>query len=206
MLENKFKNLLANYTSAQIIVDEYWMEIEQHYSDNSRHYHNLQHLENMFAELKFVEDKIENINVLHLAVFYHDIIYDATKNDNEEQSAILLKERLLRLGLVEREVALCEKMILATKGHSKSNVTDINYLVDIDLSILGASKKDYIKYTDQIRQEYKMYPLEQYKIGRKFVIEKFLALDQIYKTSFFNDKFEKQAKQNLKDEIVKLIV
>jgi len=200
-LENIFKNLAVKYATDLAFVEKCWLEIAANYSKEDRHYHNLNHLENMFEQLNFVSEKVENLNLISFSIFYHDIIYDATKPDNEEQSAILAAERLKQLGLNNEEIEICCAQILATKGHTQSEFDDANYLIDIDLSILGMSNEKYTNYTQQIRSEYIVYPQSQYAIGRKFVIEKFLSLNKIFKTDFFFDKYEKQARINLKNEL-----
>ena len=201
-LKNIFKKLVSKYTSDLEFAEKCWLEIIANYSGQDRHYHNLDHLRNMFAQLNFVSDKINNLDLISFSIFYHDVIYNATKSDNEEQSAIFAVERLKLFGLDDNEIAICNAQILATKGHAQSEYDDTNYLVDIDLSILGSSNEEYEKYSEQIRSEYIAFPYSQYKIGRKLVIEKFLSLKQIFKTDFFFDKYEKQARINLENELV----
>lgn len=94
--------------------------------------------------------------------------------------------------------------IEATKEHKLSNDNDTNLLLDIDLSILGKSTAEYRKYCDNIRKEYLMYPDFMYNKGRKKVLKSLLELDSIYKTDFFKQKYENQAKENLRQEISQL--
>ena len=75
---------------------------------------------------------------------------------------------------------------------------------DADLSILGKPRAEYITYMDNVRKEYKMYPDFMYNKGRIKVLEGFLAMDRIYKTTFFHKNFETQAKDNITFEIKKL--
>lgn len=56
------------------------------------------------------------------------------------------------------KTAKCANMILATKSHERSEDNDTNYLTDTDLAILGKGSYDYQKYTEQIREEYSIYP------------------------------------------------
>lgn len=79
---------------------ECWNEIEKNYSSKSRHYHNLEHLENMFNELNNIESKINDLDTLLFSVYYHDIIYKSTKKDNELQSALIFEKKYLKLPLL----------------------------------------------------------------------------------------------------------
>lgn len=200
ILKEKFERLCLNFTNDSDLIKKFWVEIEKNYSAKSRHYHNLQHLENMFVEIENVKDKLENFNIVSFSIFYHDVIYDATSKSNEEKSAEISKERLEYLGLNNEEIQKVYEQILATKSHKKSDDEDINFLLDADLSILGKNDEVYLEYTKQIRKEYSIYPDFLYKPGRKKVLEHFLQLESIFKTEYFKTKYEVQARRNIESE------
>ena len=135
---------------------------------------------------------------------YHDIIYNPLNKDNEERSAALACDRLTQLGLPEDQKEKCKQQILSTKMHEISNDLDTNYFTDADLSILGTDKKSYFKYAEQVRKEYKYFPDFLYKPGRKKVLREFLKMGSIFKTNYFQDKYEEQAKINISDELKSL--
>ncbi|MEM9929461.1 MAG: hypothetical protein AAF840_06565, partial [Bacteroidota bacterium] len=54
-----------------------WADLMQHYEAKGRHYHNLSHLENMFAELQKYPNNISDPLALELSIFYHDYVYRA---------------------------------------------------------------------------------------------------------------------------------
>src|SRR5690606_21190834 len=91
--------------------------------------------------------------------------------------------------------------ILATKTHKESDNLDDNYLLDLDLSILGKNWNEYEAYIKQIRNEYSIYPNFLYNPGRKKVLEHFLTFDRIYKTDYFRILYENQARENISKEI-----
>ncbi len=134
-------------------------------------------------------------------LFYHDIIYDATSKSNEEKSAAVAKTRLARLGLHQDKISLISDQIIATKAHLKSEHTDTNYLLDADLSVLGKDLGTYLDYTQKIRKEYSIYPNILYNPGRKKVLRHFLELESIFKTDYFKEKYEMQARDNISHEI-----
>ncbi|REC56609.1 hypothetical protein DRF62_03375 [Chryseobacterium piscium] len=201
ILKDRFESLYLNFSEDKILVEKFWIEIEKSYSGKSRHYHNLQHLETLFEEIENVKDKIKNFNTISFSIFYHDVIYDATSKFNEEKSADLAKERLGAVGLNNEDVQQVYEQILATKSHKKSDDEDTNFLLDADLSILGKSSQVYLEYTKQIRKEYSIYPDFLYKPGRKKVLQHFLALESIFKTEYFKNKYETRARENIEFEL-----
>ncbi len=201
MLKEIFIALLKNYTDNKILINELWNEIEQHYTDKKRHYHTLEHLNKLYAHLSEVKNEIQHWHILLFSLFYHDIIYNTLKTDNEEKSVALAVNRLTQLGLADSEILLCKHQILATKSHEISENKDTNYFTDADLSILGQDWETYSNYMQQIRKEYAVYPDFIYKKGRKKVVHHILAMNNIYKTAFFRNKLEQQAKQNLQKEL-----
>ncbi|MCU7615798.1 hypothetical protein NZ698_01190 [Chryseobacterium sp. PBS4-4] len=203
-LKENFINLCLQFNEDHIFIENLWTEIEKKYSEKGRHYHNLQHLENMFSELELVKNKILNFNTISFSVFYHDVIYDATSKLNEEKSAEFAESRLQKLGLNETDIAEISEQILATKSHQQSEKSDINYLLDADLSVLGKDFKTYLEYTKKIRKEYSIYPDLLYKPGRKKVLKHFIELENIFKTEEFRNRYENQAKENIEVEICTL--
>lgn len=201
MLQKVFESLLLFYTDDTNLIKELWSEVENNYSNRKRHYHNLLHLENLLYKLEDVKTEIQDWETILFTLFYHDIVYNPLKSDNEEKSAELAEMRLKQL-FVSAEVIECSKnQILATKSHIVSANSDTNYFTDADLCVLGQSWEDYSMYYKNIRKEYAIYPDLLYNPGRKKVLQHFLNMERIFKTDFFYDKFEAQAKQNLKQEL-----
>lgn len=203
-LNHQFEQLCSSFTNDQQLINSFWKEIETKYSEKGRHYHNLFHLENMFQELEAVKANISDFTAISFSVFYHDIIYDATSKSNEEKSAVKAEKRLSELHVNNDKISIISEQILATKSHQKSDHADTNYLLDADLSVLGKDFKTYMEYTQNIRREYSIYPDFLYKPGRKKVLKHFLELESIFKTEYFKNKYEIQAKENIKAEILLL--
>ena len=204
MLKEIFIKLLTKYTDNDQLKNELWIEIEKNYSSKKRHYHTLQHLDNLLSQLTDVKSEIQNWETILFTLFYHDIIYNSTKSDNEEKSAELAENRMKQVSISKDKIELCRKQILATKSHIKSTDSDTNYFTDADLSVLGQNWDTYLLYYKNVRKEYSIYPALVYNFGRKKVLNHFLSMDRIFKTDFFYNKFEAQAKQNLKQEIESL--
>jgi len=108
------------------------------------------------------------------------------------------------LGLPENQKEKCRQQIVSTKMHEANNNSDTNYFTDADLSILGSDPNSYFKYAGQIRKEYRYFPDVLYKPGRKKVLMEFLKMKSIFKTKYFRDRYEEQAKINISDELKSL--
>lgn len=201
MLKETFIELLTKYTDNDSLVNELWVEIERSYSNKKRHYHTLQHLDSLLEQLNEIKSALQNWDTVLFSLYYHDIIYNSLKSDNEEKSAELAQNRMKQISVPGEITEHCKAQILATKSHIKSTDSDTNYFTDADLSILGQTWQTYALYYKKVRKEYSIYPDLVYNPGRKKVLKHFLAMERIFKTDFFYNKFEIQAKQNLQKEI-----
>ena len=74
----------------------------------------------------------------------------------------------------------------------------LEWLVDIDLAILGAKPQRFDEYDAQVRQEYRWVPALLYHFRRKAVLRGFLDRQPLYATAALRDRLEDQARANLK--------
>lgn len=200
-LKSLWTKLTSSFSSDSDMIEDFWEEIEKSYTHKERHYHNLSHLAYMLEKAQQHASHIEDFPVLQFSIFYHDIIYNAQRQDNEEKSAEVAQSRLAGLGLSETRIQKCFDQIIATKSHKSEVDNDIHYLLDFDLGILGESYSLYEVYTQNIRKEYSIYPDFMYKKGREKVLQHFLDMERIFKTEAFYSQYENQAKENLKTEL-----
>lgn len=200
-LKQTFIETTSQYSSDSALIESLWSEIESRYSEVHRHYHNNSHLEALHSLLLEIKNSAADWDCILFTMFYHDVVYDVSKNDNEEQSAELAEKRLRSVSFPEERISRCKTQILATKGHSQSSDNDTNLFTDADLSVLGREWKIYEEYYKNIRMEYSIYSDSQYKEGRAKVLRYFLDLDKIYKTEFFHQRFESAARENLTREL-----
>ena len=201
LLKETFIELTKNYTENTQLTIDMWNEIEVNYSGKKRHYHTLEHLENLLEQLSEIKDQIKEWNTVLFTLYYHDIIYNPLKNNNEEESSGLAEIRMKSISIPQQIIENCKTQILATKKHLASADNDTNCFTDADLSILGQNWNNYTNYAKNVRKEYSIYPALVYNSGRKKVLEHFLKMERIFKTIYFFEKFELQAKQNLQKEL-----
>jgi predicted metal-dependent HD superfamily phosphohydrolase len=205
MLQSQFTALLLKYTPNITLIQSFWTEIEDAYGNSERYFHNLFHLEQLYAALSPLQERIEDWDALLFSIFYHDIAYDVVQyvleNDNEERSAAIAETSLTTIGFPEPRMQRCKQHILATKTHQATGDADTNFFIDADLSILCQPWKDYHEYMKNIRKEYMIYPDTIYHAGRLKVLKQFLKMERVFKTNHFHNLYEAAARENMSREI-----
>ncbi len=177
------------------------------YSHRSRHYHNLEHVQNLLNLSELFKKNRDDFIVLQLSTWFHDYIYDSQSQDNERKSAVYAEKKLKELNITPHIIQLVKLIILSTEKHQPltANINNAIFL-DMDLSILGASKDKYLNYSHAIRQEYIWLSDLEYQKARKQVLSNFLARKRIYFTNYFYQRLELQARKNLELEIQELAI
>jgi predicted metal-dependent HD superfamily phosphohydrolase len=199
-----FIETAKSYTTNSSLIEKLWIDIEKQYSGKKRYYHKPSHLENLYAQLSAVKTQVLDWDTLMFSLFYHDVVYNVLKHDNEEKSAALAGKRLVEINVPAAMVEKCQSQILATKAHTISAEKDTNLFIDADLSILGQPADVYKTYCAQVRKEYSVYPDVIYNPGRKKVLAHFLQMERIFKTTAFYEMFEQQTRLNIKAELERL--
>lgn len=193
--------IILKYTD-ELYADELFSNILQHYSEKDRHYHNLTHIQKMLDFSFLHADKIQDIETLQLAIFYHDIIYNSMSKNNETDSAALAVEQLSSTNFPKEKIRLVEQFIVSTQKHFLLIAhSDLDYFLDFDLAILGTERTVYEDYAEKIRKEYKWVPSFLYNKNRKKVLQHFLERESIYFTEIFRKQYEVIARENLAFEI-----
>jgi len=176
-----------------------WTGLFQHYSEPHRSYHNLTHIDRMLGW--FIKSGVKKPEI-ELAIWFHDVIYEPLRSDNEEKSAEYFTELLGSVISVSIQEHI-HRLILATNPASpRTGNPDEDLIIDIDLTILGSSPEDYENYRSAVRQEYASVPDQDFNAGRRSVLQSFLS-KKIYATKFFAP-LEHQARSNIQNELESL--
>lgn len=202
-LEYRWHQLMRRQKAPTQYILPLWREISMAYRRPNRHYHTFHHLVELFNQADQFRTYIEDFDTFELSIWYHDIIYQCLRKDNEEKSAIFAKYRLEAIKYPREKIVRCYRQINATKLHqlTESLDSDAAWLLDFDLSILGSSWKDYLNYSQKVRKEYAIFPSFLYKRGRKKVLRQFLERKQLFHTPYYIDRYELPARQNLQREL-----
>jgi predicted metal-dependent HD superfamily phosphohydrolase len=171
------------------------------YREPHRAYHNVAHIAEVLRWFDVVADEVgwdDPIAVYH-AILFHDVVYDATRNDNEVRSAELAR----RSGASDRA---CELILLTAKHGSLERAPDRDaaHFLDADTAILGAPAPDFDAYDRAIRIEYGHVPDELYRAGRGAFLGKMRARSRIYFSDMFHERLDASARANLDRAIARL--
>ncbi len=182
------------------LADTVWRDIEAAYGEPHRYYHTLDHIAAVVADWQRLRDGFETPDSALLALFFHDIVYDPARQDNEAMSAGLLRE-WLQDEVDARVIKHACYCIWQTKHHQATGDADTDLVLDIDMAILGAPWDAYLRYAENVAREYiPVYGLDAYAAGRSAVfIEPTLAHDRLFLTEAFAG-LETQARENLSAE------
>ena len=139
--------------------------------------------------------------VIYLAIFFHDIVYDAKSSTNEEDSAQLFQSfvtELLNSGEVIDPwwgVLKVHQFIMATKTHTDDISTEheqgqgqersiktkqlekivLRTFLDADMAVLGKDQQAYDHYASLIRLEYIHVPKDAYCEKRADILKSFVG-------------------------------
>ncbi|TDU30892.1 putative metal-dependent HD superfamily phosphohydrolase [Panacagrimonas perspica] len=179
-------------------------DLRKRYSEPHRAYHTLHHIAECLELLAQTQTLAQSSASIELAIWFHDAFYDPRKTDNELRSAEWAQRELKRAGaspaLQDRIVSL----IMVTCHDGDPQTADEELMSDIDLSILGAGAKRFDEYEQQVRQEYRHVPMQQFRSGRRKILSQFLERDPIYFTDWFRSRREAQARTNLQRSLTRL--
>lgn len=177
-------------------------EVLASYAEPTRFYHTELHLAEMTVFLAEHRAALASYENLLFACLYHDAVYEATKSDNEEQSAARWRVDAQRLGLGPEQTEQVLILIMATKKHQPADGSfDMQLFLDADLAVLGSDRFRYRRYLIAIRREYAHVAENAYREGRIAVLKKFLTRAQLYFSDYARERHETQARKNLEAEI-----
>ncbi len=167
------------------------------YAEPHRAYHTAQHIDECLAQFDRARDRCQRPAEVELAIWFHDAIYDTREGGNEERSAEWAVRELDAAGASRTVSDSVQSLILATRHDAVPTGHDAQLLIDIDLSILGASRDRFLEYETQIRSEYAWVPDEVFRHERAKLLRRFLSRPSIYATDLFRDMLEENARRNL---------
>lgn len=177
--------------------DQVFNELLARYREAHRAYHRREHLEECLVLLDEVWSQCHHPEEVAIALWFHDAIYEPRRSDNEAASAKWLAKVGDAMGVEAQSIERMHAFVMATRHAASVEQTDAQILVDIDLSILGASPERFDAYEAQIRREYRWVPSVIYRAKRADVLKGFLGRSAVYATPLFQDRFEERARANI---------
>ena len=198
------KLCLGQKIPAAVCDDTYKMLSLQY---KQRAYHNFSHIAyclNLLNNIPKINARIKPL--LELGFFYHDI-YQSYDSYVGNKPAELVSARFcadLIFGDESKQEQLADNFTQLFLGNKETDspfaaYTDI--FTDIDFAILGDSA-NYGDYAQQIYSEYVIWcNASTFRQGRMEVLEKLLKQKRIFRTPEFYERFEENARLNIKREL-----
>ncbi|KIG13301.1 hypothetical protein DB30_00349 [Enhygromyxa salina] len=185
---------------------ELLVELASRYAEPHRAYHGLAHLDalaRLYGDVERGPGWVHPAEV-KLAILFHDAIYEPGRGDNEARSAALAGERLADWPI---DLGRVQAMIHATAAHDRVDARgdpDLALFLDADMAIIGTPPAIYDAYTRGVQQEFAKIPAAMFRAGRRAFVVAQLARASLFHTSFFRDRYDRQARANLERELTAL--
>jgi predicted metal-dependent HD superfamily phosphohydrolase len=173
------------------------------YAEPHRAYHTAEHIARTLDLFDGVRDRLRRPDEAELAVWLHDLVYDPRAADNEERSAEIGTRWLAEGGVASARAERLRTLVLATRHNAPPDDHDARYVVDADLSILGATPGEFERYERQVRREYAFRSETEWREGRARLLRRFLERPALFLTPEFA-RFEAPARANLARSIARL--
>lgn len=171
------------------------------YAEPHRRYHTLEHVVEMLDCLGESRRFASSPDTVALAIWYHDVVYEpaAPPAANEEASADLLAAHYTGV-----ESAAAQAMVRHSAHHGPSNDPDTQLFCDIDLYRLGVAYNDFLVHSRAVRAEYSHVSDADWARGRGEFFRGMLARAPLYQTTYWRDRLEAQARDNIARTIADL--
>lgn len=175
-------------------------DLLRRWTEPQRHYHDTEHLTEVLEALDAIGPAPST--PVRLAAWFHDAVYDPTRDDNEERSAELAQSTLPIAGVEPAEVAEVVRLVRLTATHDpEPDDPNGSLLCDADLAILASTPERYARYVADVRREYVQVPDETFRAARDEILRRLLERTRIYRTAAGQARWEAAARRNLNAEL-----
>lgn len=196
----------ADLTTPLPLPDELLQQLQAHYAQPPRAYHNFAHVQEVLGHYAAVAADVgwaQPVEVF-LALLYHDAIYEAGRKDNEARSAELARAaiaRWLQPQAVDTERVAALILMTARHGHWQPGqaVGDAALFLDCDMAILAAVPDRFDAYDAAIAQEYRgKLPAWMFRHYRRRFLRGLLAAPRLFLSDYFHVRCDASARANLR--------
>ena len=167
------------------------------YNEPQRYYHTFDHIRHCLAMFDECRSRLDNPDAVELAVWFHDVVFESGKADNEARSARLYEE--LSDGVHDAETrALVDRLIMATL-HNGNDLEDedAKYMVDIDLASFGLPWEEFLRDSENLRRESGDLSDTDYYSRALGFHDWLRSRERFVQTDFFAARYEEQARRNI---------
>lgn len=198
-MDAKLMDLWRSLTGPE--ADHLGRDLITRYGEPHRRYHTAAHLRAVLTQVDALAGNAAHPDLVRLAAWFHDAVYDPRRGDNEERSARLAERALPELGLAAEAVDTVARLVRLTRTHDPApGDVDGAVLCDADLAILASAPEAYAAYAAAVREEYSFVPDEVFRKGRAAVLRALLDLPAIFHIT----DVEASARANIQAELTRL--
>lgn len=178
------------------------IELGRRWTEPHRHHHGIEHLREVLIALDLLtaDGLAFDTALARRGAWFHDAIFDVTRDDNEEASAELARQ--LIGGPMGERVA---DLVMTTRDHVPGADPEAVALCDADLSVLGSRADRYGQFARGVRAEYAHVPEPVFRNERAAVLRRLLAHERVYASAEGRARWEDDARRNVQDEIRQLV-
>lgn len=177
------------------------------YAEPHRRYHDVAHLDDVLRHVDALARHAAAPDVVRVAAWFHDAVYDPRATDNEERSAQLAEELLPARQVDAAVVNEVARLVRVTAAHAP-DAGDANaaVLCDADLAILASPDGVYAAYVAAVRAEYAHLEPTAFNRGRAQVLSGLVGRKHLFSTPTARRDWEQAARTNLVTELAALAV
>jgi predicted metal-dependent HD superfamily phosphohydrolase len=200
-LQRRWQGFWKSLGVASAISEPVFARLRARYAERHRAYHTLDHIAGCLAEFDAVRALARNGEAVEMAIWFHDVVYDPHRGDNEEQSATLAQCELQRLVASPALSDTVAALVRATTHTVVVTDPDHQLIADTDLAGLGQFWSVVEESSRNIRREYAFVPEDDYVKRRRDLLQSFLERPFIYYGAHFRRRYEQQARANIHREL-----
>ncbi len=178
-----------------------YRQLDQHYSNSRRHYHNWSHISQCLGFIEEMADQLEVADEVRLAIWFHDVICTPGQPDNERRSVDFFCECV---GDTAANSLLCkhiERLIMATCHCGDLTNIDLAAIADVDLGSFCLPWEQFYLDSLHVVEEFGHSEEAENKSGKNCFLQNLLQRSKIYHTEHFQKNYEARARDNIRREL-----
>ena len=183
-----------------------WLDsVLGHHRSAGRHYHDNRHIKWVVRHVTALASHTDDLGAVVAAAFFHDVIYEVTRSDNESASGRLADRALTELDWQPDRRGHVVTMIEATATHDVDRAdADTQVLLAADLAVLATEPAKYADYVRSVRREYAHVNDADWQLGRSAVLRGLLERPHLYAPTLELHGWDDRARANMTAELATL--
>jgi len=183
--------------------EDVYAEVHAYYSEPGRHYHTPKHIEHCLRQFDLASSEMDDPQAVEMAIWFHDLVFDISAEDNELQSA----RRFVELAGESMQSDFKTKvydLIMTTAPPRMPKTQDEKFMLDIDLSSFGLPWEEFVRDSTAVRKESARLSDEAFFPGQRAFLESLISREHFYFTDFFRSRIEESARSNIRRHLESL--